>query len=159
VVFLTTDDHMFRVTKIRYQPNRIGQPERWDELPGVFQVLSGPMGAGRPDLYDNPTIAELEQIAAEHNADLQRLGQAQLGLAGYPGLHDVYRAGRAAAATTPASVDFFSPDTFGYTTLTFESSGILSVEYWGVPSYQPNTYPTNSPRAALISRFSISPRR
>ena len=157
LVFLTTDDHMFRVTKMRYQPDRVGQPTLWNELPGVFQILSGPMGAGRPDQYENLTIDQLKALAAEHNTDLSRLGQADIGLVDYPGLRDVYRAGN--TASTPSSVDFFSPDTFGYTTLDFDTSGNLSVEYWGVPSYKPNTYPVSGPSPALISRFSLAPIR
>lgn len=159
LAFLTTDDHMFRVTKMRYQPDRVGQPARWDELPGVFQILSGPLGAGRPDQYKNLDLDQLNDLASGHNEDLALLGQASLGLVGYPGLFDVYRALDPTASSAPSSVDFFSPDTFGYVTLDFDVSGTLRVEYWGVPSYDANTYPAASPLPVLISRFSLVPQR
>ena len=155
VIFLTTDDHEMRVTQLRYQPDPINHPEIWATVPGAFQILGGPMGAGKPDSFLDHSFDAILAKTVEKNADLAISGDPLIGLAGFRGLADVYRAGDVNAATTPSSVDFYAPDQFGYSTLAFDAWGNLTVQNWGVDSYQADTYPDPSIAPSLILSFSI----
>ncbi|MFL5252254.1 MAG: PEP-CTERM sorting domain-containing protein [Rhodopila sp.] len=55
-----------------------------------------------------------------------------------------------------SSVDFFSPDTFNYSLLDVSADGSsLSVDVWGIPSYQQNTFPTTGLSPTNILGFTI----
>jgi alkaline phosphatase D len=163
VVFLTTDDHNARVTSLKYQPDPANE-SRWEPVPYAFQLLAGPAGAVGPDAppysaaktleTDYPVVASQ---AVATNAELESFQQPGIGLVGYPGLTSVYRLFDNAALTQPSSVDFFSPDTFGYTTLDWGEAGNLTVNFWGIKAYGPNLYPRNFKTPQKILSFSISP--
>src|SRR5438132_2300512 len=67
VVFLTTDDHMARVTQLQYltDPN---DPNSKALVPGAFQLLAGPIGAGGPDGFTDHSFARIQMAAAQRNA-------------------------------------------------------------------------------------------
>lgn len=161
VAFLTTDDHEMRTTQLQYEPDPVGHPGVFALVPGAFQILSGPIGAGGPDTITDHSFANIQNIlnnataGVDNNPDLIAHGDPAIGLVGFKGLADVYRIGDVNAATAPSSIDFFAPDKFGYTTLGFDQWGNLRVETWGVDSYQQNTYPTTGQTPSLIMGFSI----
>ena len=146
VIFLTTDDHEMRTTQLQYEPDPVGHPGVFALVPGAFQIVSGPLGAGGPDAITDHSFANIQALlntlstAVDNNPDLIAHGDPAIGLVGVHGLNNVYRAGDPNAATAPSSVDFFSPDQFGYTTLAFDTFGNLRVESWGVNSYAANCY-------------------
>ena len=155
VVFLTTDDHQERVTQLQYltDPN---DPNSKALVPDAFQVVAGPIGAGGPDAFTDHSFATIQTAAADRNASQLALGEPQLGLPGnFPGLHNVFRLGDPNASTSPSPVDFFSPDAFNYLTLDVGADGSLTVDTWGIPSYQQNTFPQEAMDASLISSFEI----
>ena len=163
VVFLTADDHSARVNTLNYQPD----PENdsnWASVPYAFQILAGPMGAVGPDsapfsvskpLKDD--FAEVVKQTNETNAELNSFQQPILGLVGYPGLSGVTRLFDDAAATSPTPIDFYTPDTFGYTTLDWDAMGLLTVRFWGIKAYAAETYPKPYSKARKIIEFSVSP--
>jgi len=66
VVFLTTDDHMTRVTQLQYQPDP-NSPNSTALVPGAFQLLTGPIGAGGPDGFTDHSFATIQRAADEWN--------------------------------------------------------------------------------------------
>ena len=167
MVFLTADDHNPRVNQLAYHPDP-ADPARWEMLPNTFQVLTGPIGAVAPDAYpyktaDGLSLAEDYKYVVENlnkvNADLASYQAPEIGLVGYAGLSNVYRQFDPTAATNPQSVDFFTPDTFGYTTLEWDAAQALTVTYWGIGAYKPNVYPqsANSPVEKIL-QFTVTPR-
>jgi hypothetical protein len=164
VVFLTADDHNSRVTPLTYQPDP-ADPTRWERLPNAFQVLAGPIGAVGPDqppykvgrsLADEyPTVLDSLQ---EINADLDRYQAPEIGLVGYPGLSNVYRQFDPDAATNPKSVDFYTPNTFGYTTLEWDTAQALTVTYWGIKAYGGGVYPQSTESPTKTLQFTVTPR-
>jgi alkaline phosphatase D len=156
-VFLTTDDHHTRMTQLQYLTDP-SDPNSKAMLPGAFQIVTGPIGGGGPDQFTDHSFAAVQRAAAERNASQLEKGEPQLGLpAEFPGLRNIFRAGDPEAAASSSAVDFFSPDTFNYTILTVAANGDLTVETWGIPSYQQNTFPQNGAKATLILRFQIRP--
>jgi phosphodiesterase/alkaline phosphatase D-like protein len=152
VVFLTTDDHHVRVTQLQYQIDQNSKAM----VPGAFQLVAGPIGAGGPDGFTDHSFTAVQKAANDRNAGQLALGEPQLGLpADFPGLRNVFRQGDPNAASSPSPVDFYSPDTFNYTVLNVAADGRLTVETWGIPSYQQNTYPQNVIDPTLILSFQI----
>jgi alkaline phosphatase D len=155
IVFLTTDDHHTRVTQLQYF-NHPSDPNSRALLPGAFQMVSGPIGAAGPDQFTDHSFAAVQRAAVDRNAGQIERGEPQLGLpADFPGLRNVFRDGDPNASASPSAVDFFSPDTFNYTVLTVAADGGLTVETWGIPSYQQNIFPQHTAEATLILRFQI----
>jgi hypothetical protein len=155
VVFLTTDDHQTRVTQLQYFADP-GNPNSRAMLPDGFQVVTGPIGAGGPDGFIDHSFAAIQMAANERNDRQLAQGQPPLGLpAAFPGLHDVFRLGDPNAAAAPSPVDFYSPETFNYTILTVAADGELTVETWGIPSYQENTFPQSTAAPTFILSFQI----
>ena len=74
---------------------------------------------------------------------------------GFPGLRNVFRQGDPEATTSPSPVDFYSSDTFNYTILAVAADGGLTVETWGIPSYQQDTFPQDAVESTLILSFQI----
>jgi len=158
VVFLTTDDHMARVTQLQYlsDPNDPGSTAL---VPGAFQVLAGPIGGGGPDGFSDHSFATIQTAADDRNASQLASGEPRLGLpADFPGLERVFHEGDPSAATSPSPVDFFSPDTFNYTVIDVAVDGTLTVTTWGIPSYRQNTFPQGPIAATPILGFQIGPR-
>lgn len=162
VIFLTTDDHEIRTTQLQYEPDPVGHPGVFALVPGAFQILSGPIGAGGPDAVTDHSFANIQKLlntastAVDNNPDLIAHGDPAIGLAGLAGLNSVIRAGDPNATANPSSIDFFAPDKFSYTTLAFDAAGNLRVETWGVDSYQQNTFPTTGQAPALVMAFSVN---
>jgi alkaline phosphatase D len=155
VVFLTTDDHHVRITPLQYLTDP-KDPNRKALVPSAFQILAGPIGGGGPDAYTDHSFDTILTAANNRNASLLALGEPQLGLpADFPGLRNASRQGDPNAATAPSPVDFFSPDTFNYITLEVASDGSLTVEAWGIPSYQQNTFPQGPIDATRLFSFQI----
>jgi len=156
VVFLTTDDHMTRVTQLQYQAD----PNNSDSkalVPGAFQLLAGPIGASGPDGFTDHSFATIQTAADERNASQIALGEPDLGLpANFPGLRNVFRQGDLNAAASPSPVDFSSPDTFNYMVIDVAEDGALTVTTWGIPSYRQNTFPQDAIEATPILGFQIA---
>jgi phosphodiesterase/alkaline phosphatase D-like protein len=149
VVFLATDDHQNRINELTYSPS--GDTENqasYVKVPYCFSIVCGPLGASGPNLITNHTFEMARQYADSLFAAQQAAGVEPLGLMGYPGLHDLQRAGDPAADISPRAVDFYSPDTFNFTlldvsagggTLTVSSVGMFAtalnagIEYSGGP--------------------------
>ena len=161
VVFLTTDDHEIRATLLQYEPDPVNHPGVFALVPGAFQILTGPLGAGGPDAITDHSFANIQNLlntattGVDNNPDLLAQGDPAIGLVGLQGLSDVVREGDPNAASNPSSIDFFAPDKFGYTTLAFDQFGNLRVETWGINSYQQNTFPTAGEAPSLIMAFSV----
>lgn len=147
VVFLTTDDHMARATKLTYQPDGASPGNRWAEVPNAIQLLAGPVGAAGP--YQNATdprfngfgIEATRKILAVFNPEIVKKGAAPLGLVGYPGLSVRFREGDPHAALAPQGVDFLQGTSFNYATLAWDAAAKMTVSYWGVDAYAPDSYP------------------
>lgn len=123
VVFLTTDDHFFRVTQLQYDS---GQGIA-AVVPACWEILAGPIGAGGPDQFQGHDFAAIQAAMDNRNATLTALHQPVNGLpAGFPGLRDVHRAFDPTAQAAPKPVDFFSPDSFNYAVLHVAADGTLT---------------------------------
>jgi phosphodiesterase/alkaline phosphatase D-like protein len=156
VVFLTTDDHMTRVTQLQYlaDPN---SPDSKTLVPGSFQLLAGPIGAGGPDGLTDHSFATIQAAADVRNSTQVALGEPALGLpADFPGLRNVSRQDDPNAAVSPSPVDFFSPDTFNYMVVDVAADGTLTVTTWGIPSYGQNIFPQDAIEATPILSFQIA---
>jgi len=163
VVFLTTDDHNARINRLKYQPDPANDAN-WANLPYAFQVLAGPMGAVGPD---QPPFHVTETLAKDYSTvisdliqkdnDLAAFQQPTIGLVGYPGMSNISRIFDSTSATAPQSVDFYNPDTFGYTTLEWDEAAMLTISYWGIKAYSANQYPKNYKKPQKILSFSVTP--
>jgi hypothetical protein len=114
------------------------------------------MGAGGPDGFTDHSFDAIQKAANDRNASQLALGEPPLGLpADFPGLRNVFRQGDPNAPSAPSPVDFYSPDTFNYTVLNVAADGNLTVETWGIPSYQQNKFPQSAIDPTLILSFQI----
>jgi hypothetical protein len=124
VVFLSTDDHQNRISRLAYSTN--GQTDlqsTYATVPACFEIVAGPYGASGPNFC---TIRKYEEIKslADYIANAQSTnGIVPIGLQGYPGLSNVYREGDTNSLTSPSAVDFFSPNTFNYNVLDVSADG------------------------------------
>jgi alkaline phosphatase D len=156
VAFLTTDDHMTRVTQLQYltDPNN---PNSRALVPGAFQLLAGPIGGGGPDGFTDHSFATIQMAAAQRDAVQIALKEPGLGLpATFPGLRNVFRQGDPNAAASPSPVDFSSPDTFNYMVIDVAEDSTLTVTNWGIPSYRQNSFPQDAIEAIPILSFQIA---
>src|ERR1700738_5115971 len=76
VVFLTTDDHMTRVTQLQYltDPNN---PDSKALVSGAFQLLAGPIGAGGPDGFTNHSFPTIQTGARARTSRQNTHGEAR----------------------------------------------------------------------------------
>ena len=173
VVFLTTDDHMNRVTQLKYQPDPINQPNVWRDVEGAFQVLSAPAGAGGPYQnaigkgYDNTTdysIARSRQVLSNQALKQPNTVAMGVGLMTMPGLANVYREGGTQGGSNASAIDFFAATQFSYATLDWDRFANLRVKYWGIDAYapavaagtpDPGYYPSTTPTPRELMSFSI----
>lgn len=165
VVFMATDDHQNRVNELLYAPSGrtgpgspgyLGQAQEYVKVPYCFSIVCGPLGATGPDQITTHTFALAKKLAdsisnAEVNANVEPLG-----LAGYPGLHNITRLGDPNADSAREAVDFYSPDTFNYNLLDVSPDGqTLSVTSYGINSTIPNGFveydSANNPEQVLFS--------
>ena len=165
VVFLATDDHQNRINELLYAPSGrtgpgsngfLGQAGEYVNVPYCFSIVCGPLGATGPDQISNHTFALAEKLA-NSIADAEiAAGVEPIGLAGYPGLHNVVRLGHATADTDREPADFYSPDTYNYNVLDISGDGLsLTVTSYGINSTIQNGFieydPTNNPEQVLFS--------
>jgi phosphodiesterase/alkaline phosphatase D-like protein len=157
VVFLATDDHQNRINELLYSPTgQTGVQASYIKVPYCFEIVCGPLGATGPDLISNHSFALVKKLAdsianAEIAANLEPIG-----LAGYPGLHQVRRLGDPQADTLRQPADFYSPDTFNYNVLDVSDDGkTLTITSYGINSTVQNGFveynPANNPERALFS--------
>ena len=155
VVFLATDDHMARMTRLQY--------ERADGtkalVPGAFHIVAGPIGATGPDRFLEHSPEALMAKIGPRTASQTAMGQPPDGLGGLPGLRRVWRDIDSQADKRRQPIDFLSPDTFNYAVLNVDTSGTLSVSVYGIPSYQPNqNFTKPAEREHKIMSFQVQPR-
>ncbi len=150
VVFLTTDDHQYRINELTYVPDP-AQPTTYVRVPGCFQLLAGPVGAGGPDAITDHSFANILSLTKQLVASQVSQGIDPIGLdPSFPGLHNVSREGDPDADTLRQPFDFYSPDTFNYATLALTPDGAtLSVDLFGINSYAANTFPEKAVTGAV----------
>ncbi len=167
VVFLTTDDHIARATRLTYQPAGAMATNQWSTTTTAFQLLAGPGGAIGP--YENYLdygtangvvttgfgIGTTEKLVTEKNPYIQANGGTAVGLVGLPGLNNVFREESPNAAKKPTSKDFASATTYGYTTLAWDRFANLSVEYHGIDAYPKNEFPALAAGPRLLFGFTV----
>lgn len=144
VVFLSTDDHQNRINELDYSPTgQIADQSTYVRVPGVFEIVQGPIGAGGPDTITNHNFANIKSIADSLASQQKSRGIDPIGLdPNYPGLHNVYRDGDPGADSLRQPIDFYVPDTFNYAILDISRDGkTLSVNSYGINSYPANTFP------------------
>jgi hypothetical protein len=155
VVFLTTDDHITRMTALQYETT-FGDPSTTTVVPGTFQIVTGPIGAGGPDAITDHSFANLQALLGLTNNGLLTNHEPPIGLCAFTGVSNVHRQLDLASGSGCSSVDFYSPDTFNYTTLDVSADGSsLTVDTYGIPSYQANTFPQDAPPVTDILGFTI----
>ena len=79
VVFLTTDDHMARVTQLQYLADP-QDPHSTALVPNAFQILAGPISGGGPDTYTDHSFETIRTAADARNASQIAAGEPPLGL-------------------------------------------------------------------------------
>lgn len=134
VVFLATDDHTTRINRLQYDTGDGSKAL----VPGAFHIVAGPIGAGGPDAFARHDMETILAAVTIRTASQAALGEPMDGLAGLPGLAHVWREFDPDADTKRQPVDFLSPDTFGYTVLSVDRAGTLTVSVFGIPSYAPD---------------------
>ena len=146
VVFLATDDHLTRINELLYVPDPVNAPAVEAYVPTCFSIITGPIGASGPELTTDHSISNIQSISTSIASQEKALGVNPIGLdPAFPGLHDVVREGDPNANTVRQAFDFFSPDTFNYTTLDVGADGkTLTVSTFGINSYQVNVFPDPS---------------
>jgi acid phosphatase len=157
VVFLATDDHQNRINELTYSPTGdTGNQSSYVKVPYCFEVVCGPLGATGPDLIQNHTFALAKKLA-DSIANAQAAANIEpIGLAGYPGLHDIVREGDATANFAPQPVDFYSPDTFNYNKFDVSADGkTLTITSYGINSTLQNGFTEydalNNPERQIFS--------
>jgi len=147
VVFLTTDDHQLRINELGYftQFDANGTPiqSSYTRVPGAFEILAGPIGATGPELSTDHSFANIQALAQSFASQQIARGIDPIGLdPHFPGLKNVTREGDPNANADRSPVDFYSPDTFNYISLSVSADGsTLSVTLKGINSYAVNTFP------------------
>ncbi|MFB2876133.1 alkaline phosphatase D family protein [Floridanema aerugineum] len=144
VVFLSADDHEFRVNELTYFDPVTGARV---QVPHSFTVVGGPLAAFGPGLISDRSFENIKSLADGIVAQQQARGADPLGLnPNFPGLENVFREGDPNANTLRQPVDFYSPDTFNYVTLDISGDGNkLSVNTYGINAYRDNTFPEPNP--------------
>jgi phosphodiesterase/alkaline phosphatase D-like protein len=142
VIFLTTDDHQVRINELGYFAVP-GDQSSYTRVPGCFQILVGPLGAQGPDDITNHSFNNIKSIADSFASQQEALGVDPIGLdPAFPGLANVYRDGDPDADRLRQPVDFYSPDTFNYASLSVSpDGGTLTVSVYGINSFAANTFP------------------
>jgi phosphodiesterase/alkaline phosphatase D-like protein/arylsulfatase A-like enzyme len=176
VVFLSTDDHQNRINELTYWDNAsdIGNQSKAKVLQGVLSVVDGPIGATQVGV----TTATPLQVIEDHSftnikslADTLANTQATAGVnpigldpSNFVGLKNVKREGDPNADANGIiannklqAVDFYSPDTFNFTTFDISADGkTLNVNVQGVNSTGINTFPEPTASNPVRSILSFS---
>jgi uncharacterized protein YjiK/2',3'-cyclic-nucleotide 2'-phosphodiesterase (5'-nucleotidase family)/phosphodiesterase/alkaline phosphatase D-like protein len=155
VVFLSCDDHQNRINELTYLDN-INDPTSVRVLPGAISIVDGPIGATGPDGITDHSFANIKALADKLAAKQTTEKVNPIGLdPNFAGLKNVFREGDPNADTNRQAADFYSPDTFNYTTFDVSADGkTLNVTVQGVNSYAANTFP--EPSAANPVRTILS---
>jgi Ca2+-binding RTX toxin-like protein/phosphodiesterase/alkaline phosphatase D-like protein len=153
VVFLSCDDHQNRINEITYTDNGVVKV-----LPNALSIVDGPMGAGGPDAVTNHSFDNIKTLADTLAAKQTAGGLNPIGLdKNFMGLNNVRREGDPLADTNRSAVDFYSPDTFNYTTFDISADGkTLGVNVQGVNSFAANTFPEASAANPVRSILSFN---
>jgi Ca2+-binding RTX toxin-like protein/phosphodiesterase/alkaline phosphatase D-like protein len=153
VVFLSCDDHQNRINEITYTDNGVVKV-----LPNALSIVDGPMGAGGPDTVTDHSFANIKTLADTLAAKETAGGLNPIGLdKNFMGLNNVRREGDPLADTNRSAVDFYSPDTFNYTTFDISADGkTLSVNVQGVNSFAANSFPESSAANPVRSILSFN---
>jgi phosphodiesterase/alkaline phosphatase D-like protein len=157
VIFLSADDHQNRINEITYLDN-INDPTSVRVLANAISVVDGPIGATGPDLITDHSFANIKALADKLAADQVKAGINPIGLdKNFAGLRNVVREGDPNADTNRQAVDFYSPDTFNYTTFDISADGkTLNVNVQGINSYLKDTKPEPSAANPIRSILSFS---
>ncbi len=147
VVFLSTDDHQSRVNELWYDLPGGGKKR----LESAFTIVTGPVGATGPNVVTNHSFSNLLNLTAasttlltnENNSMNGGQAGTQLGLKDFGArVFNVKRDqnGVLVAGSVADAVNFYSPDTFGYTNLDVDADGTLHVTMLGIDSFATNAY-------------------
>jgi len=168
VVFLSTDDHQLRINELGYftqfdPSTHTPIQSSYTRVPGVFEIVDGPIGATGPDQATDHSFANVQTLAQNFAVQQTARGIDPIGLdPSFPGLKNVSREGDPTAGASPKPVDFFSPDTFNYARLNVSADGsTLTVTINGINSYAVNTFPqpsTSNPDRQIL-QFQIAVER
>ena len=138
VVFLATDDHQNRINEVTYSTNgAVADQTTYAKVPHCLSIVCGPLGATGPDLFANHDWASISNATKLLTDAEVAAGIETIGIAGYPGLHNVKRDQNGVLVTesTPQAADFYSPDTFNYNVLDVSADGkTLTVTSKGINS-------------------------
>jgi phosphodiesterase/alkaline phosphatase D-like protein/arylsulfatase A-like enzyme len=157
VVFLSTDDHQNRINELTYLDN-INDPTSVKVLPSAISVVDGPIGATGPDTITDHSFGNIKSltdtlVSTEVAANVNPVGLDP----NFPGLKNVKREGDPNANALRQPADFYSPDTFNYTTFDISPDGkTLNVNVQGINSYATNTFPEPSASNPVRSILSFS---
>jgi phosphodiesterase/alkaline phosphatase D-like protein/arylsulfatase A-like enzyme len=157
VVFLSCDDHQNRINELTYLDN-INDPTSVRVLSNAFSVVDGPIGATGPDAITDHSFANTKALADKLVATQTAAGVDPIGLSSsFAGLKNVVREGDPDADQLRQAADFYSPDTFNYTTFDIAADGkTLNVNVQGINSYAANTFPEPSAANPVHSILSFS---
>ncbi len=157
VVFLATDDHQNRINELTYLDN-INDPTSVKILPNALSIVDGPLGATGPDVITDHSFSNIKSLADTLAATQIAAKVNPIGLdPNFPGLKNVVREGDPNADTLRQPIDFYSPDTFNYTTFDISADGkTLNVNVQGINSYAKNTFPEPSAANPVRSLLSFS---
>ena len=161
VVFLATDDHQNRINELTYWDNAsdIGDQSKAKVLQSSLSIVDGPIGATGPDTVTDHSFANVKSLADKLAATQTAAGVNPIGLdPNFAGLKNVVREGDPNANTLRQPIDFYSPDTFNYTTFDISPDGkTLNVNVQGINSSATNSFiePTAANPVRSILSFSL----
>ena len=141
VLFIATDDHEFRANELSYSPSgNYADPITYMPVPGALSLVTSPIGAGRPSTFaDSSQVPSLATLAQQYNDNFIASGLNPTGLEqGLFPLKSFNRqqvSGYSSNPDQPGLLDFWSPESFNYTTIAISRSGDLSVSVRGIPGY------------------------
>ena len=161
VVFLSCDDHQNRINEVTYVDDMatINDPTTYKVLPTALSIVDGPIGATGPDTITDHSFANIKAladklVATQTAAKIDPIG---LSASNFAGLRNVVREGDPNADTLRQAIDFYSPDTFNYTTFDISADGkTLNVNVQGINSYAKDTNPEPSATNPVRSILSFS---
>ena len=137
----------------------INDPTTYKVLPTALSIVDGPIGATGPDTITDHSFANIKAladklVATQTAAKIDPIG---LSASNFAGLRNVVREGDPNADTLRQAIDFYSPDTFNYTTFDISADGkTLNVNVQGINSYVKDTNPEPSATNPVRSILSFS---
>ncbi len=165
VVFLACDDHQNRINEVTYLDN-FNDPTSVRVLPNALSIVDGPIGATQVgvttatplQVIEDHSFANIKSLTDTLVASEKAAGINPIGLdPNFYGLKNVVREGDPNANTLRQAVDFYSPDTFNYTTFDVSADGkTLNVNVQGINSYGINTFQEPSATNPVRSILSFS---